>query len=181
MPNVPLVALAEKVHFLLGNWGFAGQAHSDALAMVFDNFLIEVGLYGSPLYWSHKDYGNLSTESTWFHNLWFTTLRPTSCFAKRTLFRAYGRTIAPSYQIFFVWVTAEKTLSLLTLSNGFVISCTCQTYPNVMAQHWMNLRSWTNWNSLLGACSHKRNQWQQTGFDPSWSTFLRYCNVSKIH
>ncbi len=20
-----------------------------------------------------------------------------------------------------------------------------------------------------------------TGFDPSWSTFLRYCNVSKIH
>jgi hypothetical protein len=49
MPNVPLVALAEKVSFLLGNWGFAGQAHSDALAMVFDNFLIEVGLYGSPL------------------------------------------------------------------------------------------------------------------------------------
>ncbi len=22
---------------------------------------------------------------------------------------------------------------------------------------------------------------RKTGFDPSWSTFLRYCNVSKIH
>jgi hypothetical protein len=69
MPNVPCVALAEKVSFLLGNWGFAGQAQSDTLAMVFDNFLIEVGLYGSPLDWSYKDYGNLSTKSTWFHNL----------------------------------------------------------------------------------------------------------------
>jgi hypothetical protein len=70
MPNVPLVALAEKVSFLLGNWGFACQAHSNTLAMVFDNFLIVVGLYGSPLDWSYKDYGNLSTESTWLQNLW---------------------------------------------------------------------------------------------------------------
>jgi hypothetical protein len=38
MPNVPLVALAEKVS--LANWGFAGQTHSNALAMVFDDFLI---------------------------------------------------------------------------------------------------------------------------------------------
>jgi hypothetical protein len=70
MPNVPPAALAEKVSFLLGNWGFADQAHSNALAMVFDNFLIEVGLYGRPLDWSYKDYGHLSTESTWFNNLW---------------------------------------------------------------------------------------------------------------
>jgi hypothetical protein len=71
MPNVPLVALAEKVSFLLGNWGgFTGQAQSDTLAMTFDNFLLEVGLYGSPLDWSYEDDGNLSTESTWFHNLW---------------------------------------------------------------------------------------------------------------
>jgi hypothetical protein len=52
MPDVPLVALAEKVSFLLGNWGFTGQAHSNALAMAFDNFQIEVRLYGSPLDWS---------------------------------------------------------------------------------------------------------------------------------
>jgi hypothetical protein len=70
MPNVPLVALADKESFLLGNWVFAGQAQSNTLAMAFDNFLIEVGLYGSLLDWSYKDYGNLSTESTWFHNLW---------------------------------------------------------------------------------------------------------------
>jgi hypothetical protein len=72
-----------------------------------------------------------------------------------------GRTIAPSCQVFFAWVTAGKTFSLSTLSVGFVTSCTCQTYPNVTAQHWTNLRSWTNLNSLLGMCSHKRNQQQQ--------------------
>jgi hypothetical protein len=38
--------------------------------MAYDNFLIEVGIYGSPLQWSYKDFGNLSIESTWFRNLW---------------------------------------------------------------------------------------------------------------
>jgi hypothetical protein len=31
--NLPLVALLDKICFLLGNWVFYGQAHSDALAM----------------------------------------------------------------------------------------------------------------------------------------------------
>ncbi len=46
MPNVPLQALSEKLSFLVGNWGLAGQAHSDALAMAYENFIVEVGLYG---------------------------------------------------------------------------------------------------------------------------------------
>ena len=70
MPNVPLQALSEKLSFLVGNWGLAGQAHSDALAMAYENFIVEVGLYGSPLQWNFKDYGFLSTDATWFHNLW---------------------------------------------------------------------------------------------------------------
>ncbi len=70
LPNLPLVALADKISFLLGNWDFYGQAHSNSLVMAYDNFLIEVGLYGSPLQWSYKDFGHLSTESTWFQNLW---------------------------------------------------------------------------------------------------------------
>ena len=70
MPNVPLLALSEKLTFLVGNWGLTGQAHSDALAMAYENFIIEVGLYGTPLQWSFEDYGCLSTESTWFHNVW---------------------------------------------------------------------------------------------------------------
>jgi hypothetical protein len=64
LPNLPLVALSDKISFLLGKWGFYGRAHSNALAMAYDNFLIEVGLYGSPLQWSYKDFGHLSTEST---------------------------------------------------------------------------------------------------------------------
>jgi hypothetical protein len=70
MPNLPLVAMAEKLCFLLCNWDFQGLAHSNALAMAYDNFLVEVGLYGSPLSWSFTEFGQLSTEATWFHNLW---------------------------------------------------------------------------------------------------------------
>ena len=38
--------------------------------MAFDNFLVEVGLYGSLLEWSDKDFGHLATESMWFCNFW---------------------------------------------------------------------------------------------------------------
>ncbi len=69
MPNFPLVALAEKITFFSSNWGFLGVAHSDPLEMAYDNFLMEVGLYGSPLRWSYDDYSQLATEATWFYNL----------------------------------------------------------------------------------------------------------------
>ncbi len=34
-----------------------------------------------------------------------------------------------------------------------------------------------------GSAAARRRRWgqQRTGFHPSWSTFLRYCVVSKIH
>ncbi len=67
---MPLAALADKLSFLLGNWGFHGQAHSNALAMAYENFLMEVGLYGSPLKWSYEECSHLATEATWFQNLW---------------------------------------------------------------------------------------------------------------
>ena len=70
LPNFPLITLASKISFLMGSWGFYGQAHSDALAMAYENFLIEVGLYGSPLQHSYKDFGHLATDSTWFQNFW---------------------------------------------------------------------------------------------------------------
>ncbi len=69
MPSFLLVTLSDKILFLLGNWGFHGVAHSDALAMAYDNVLVEVGLYDSPLQWSYSNYGHLSTDATWFHNL----------------------------------------------------------------------------------------------------------------
>jgi hypothetical protein len=70
MPNMPLLALLEKISFLLGNWGFPGQAHSDALSMAYENLLMGVGLHGSPLQWKYSEYGHLATEATWFQNLW---------------------------------------------------------------------------------------------------------------
>jgi hypothetical protein len=75
LPNTPLVALLAKVSFLLSNQGFSGQAHSNALARAYNNFLVEVGLYGSPLDCSHDDYGNLATEAMWFQNLWILVQR----------------------------------------------------------------------------------------------------------
>jgi hypothetical protein len=42
LPNFPLVALAKKITFLLSNWGFPGVAHSNSLAMAYDNFFMEV-------------------------------------------------------------------------------------------------------------------------------------------
>jgi hypothetical protein len=48
LPNFPLIPLADKILFLLCNWGFHWLAHSDALAMAYDDFLIEVGLYSNP-------------------------------------------------------------------------------------------------------------------------------------
>jgi hypothetical protein len=75
LPNIPLVALSEKVSFLLSNWGAFGQAHNDALAMASDNFLVKVGLYGSPLDWSYDNYGNLATEATWLQYLWILVQR----------------------------------------------------------------------------------------------------------
>ena len=41
--------------------------------MAFDNFLIEVGLYGSPFQWSYDDFGQLASDSTWFQDLWCLT------------------------------------------------------------------------------------------------------------
>jgi hypothetical protein len=65
----PLIAMAEKVSFLLCNWGFHAIAHSDALAMAYNNFLLEVGLHDNPFVWSSSDFEQMSTKSTWFQNL----------------------------------------------------------------------------------------------------------------
>jgi hypothetical protein len=73
LPNFPLVALSAKISFLLGNWGFSRRAHSDALAMAYENFMVEMGLYGTPFSWSYENYGHLSTKETWFQNLWLLT------------------------------------------------------------------------------------------------------------
>jgi hypothetical protein len=70
LPNFPLIALSKKISFLLGNWGFHCRSHSNSLAMAYENILLEVGLYSDPLHWSFKDYDHLSTEATWFQNLW---------------------------------------------------------------------------------------------------------------
>ncbi len=69
MPNMPLISLSEKISFLLGNWGFLRQAHSNALSLAYQKNTIKVGLYGTPLQSSYNDFGHLSMDGTWFQNL----------------------------------------------------------------------------------------------------------------
>jgi hypothetical protein len=70
MSNMPLLALLVKLSFLLSNWCFMGQMHSNALAMAYDNFLLEIGLFGSPQQWQYDKYGTLLMDAMWFCNLW---------------------------------------------------------------------------------------------------------------
>ncbi len=70
LPCFPLVALAKKISFLQENWGNTGVAQSDALSLAYDDFIMEVGLYGDPLSWEYINYGQLATQATWFSNLW---------------------------------------------------------------------------------------------------------------
>jgi hypothetical protein len=70
MPNMPLLAIQVKLSFLLSNWGLTSHTHSKALAMAYGNFLLKIGLYRSPLQWQYDEYGTLSVDAAWFHNLW---------------------------------------------------------------------------------------------------------------
>ncbi len=70
LPCFPLVALAKKISFLQENWGRSGIAQSDALSLAYDDFLMEVRLYGNPFSWDYTSYGQLATPATWFSNLW---------------------------------------------------------------------------------------------------------------
>ena len=49
LPSFLLVALSKKISFLQENWGSPGVAQSDTLSLAYDDFLMEVGLYGNPL------------------------------------------------------------------------------------------------------------------------------------
>jgi hypothetical protein len=70
MAIMPLISLLEKILFLLGDLGFLGQAPSNALSMAYKKNSIKVGLYGTPMQSSYNDFGHLSTDGTWFQNLW---------------------------------------------------------------------------------------------------------------
>jgi hypothetical protein len=41
--------------------------------MAYENFVIEVGLYGCPLDWNYDNFSPLATKNLWFRNLWNLT------------------------------------------------------------------------------------------------------------
>jgi hypothetical protein len=160
LPNIPLVALSEKVSFLLGNWSFFGQAHSNALVMAYNNFLVKVGIYGSPLDWSYDDCGNLATKATWFQNLWILVQRFDMVLTFGSKDRVQGlqennRSLMPSS---FKWGIAARILFLLSLCARFEISYTSWVYQNVTASPWMNLSYLIAQKVLLCTFSPKKIQ-----------------------
>jgi hypothetical protein len=69
MANYTLVSLLLKLSFIQSNWGF-DVAHSKAMRMGYESFMIEVGLYGNTMDYNFKSYSMLATNNTWFKNVW---------------------------------------------------------------------------------------------------------------
>jgi hypothetical protein len=69
MANYTLVSLSSKLSFIQSNWGF-DVAHSKAMMMGYESFMIEVGLYGNTMDYDFKRYSMLATNNTWLKNVW---------------------------------------------------------------------------------------------------------------
>jgi len=69
MPNFAVVAFASKVFFLQCHWGFDG-ATADSMRWNYENFIVDVGLYGNVFSWDFSRFQFLATKDTWFHNFW---------------------------------------------------------------------------------------------------------------
>jgi len=69
MPNFVVVAFAAKVFFLQCHWGFEG-APAETMLWCYENFLIEVGLYGNIFSQDFSRYHFVATKDTWFRNFW---------------------------------------------------------------------------------------------------------------
>ena len=69
MPNFVVVAFAVKVFFLQCHWGFEG-ATADSMHWCYENFLVEVGLYGNVFSCNFSQFHFMATQDTWFRNFW---------------------------------------------------------------------------------------------------------------
>jgi hypothetical protein len=62
MANYTLVSLSLKISFIQINWGF-DVAHSKAMMMGYESFMIEVGLYGNTMDYDFKRCSMLATNN----------------------------------------------------------------------------------------------------------------------
>jgi hypothetical protein len=69
MVNYALVSLASKLSFLQFNWGFE-STHFSALMMVYQSFMIEVGLYRNTMDYYYMTHSMLAMSGSWFKNIW---------------------------------------------------------------------------------------------------------------
>ncbi len=69
MANYALVSLLAKLSFIQCKWGF-DVAHSKAMMMGYESFMIEVGLYGNTMDNNYKRHSMLVTNNTLFKNIW---------------------------------------------------------------------------------------------------------------
>jgi len=69
LPNFVVITLAKKFFFLQCTWE-ALDAPGKMLKWAYENFVIEVGLYGNPFEWNYESFECLATDGTWFKNVW---------------------------------------------------------------------------------------------------------------
>ena len=69
LPNFVVVAFAKKIFYVQCHWG-ATDAPRYMLQWAYENFVVEVDLYGDPFDWDCERFNSLATEGTWMKNLW---------------------------------------------------------------------------------------------------------------
>ena len=69
LPNFALLSLAAKLQLIQCSCGY-GDAASLSLAMGYETFVMEIGMYGNTLGYNYKKYSPLATDGTWFKNIW---------------------------------------------------------------------------------------------------------------
>lgn len=67
IPDFVIIALAKKIHFLRCTWD---DAPGNMSRWAYENFRVEVGLYGNPFGWDYGKVQHLATDGAWYKNAW---------------------------------------------------------------------------------------------------------------
>jgi hypothetical protein len=69
MANYALLSLSLKLSFIQCSWGF-DVVHLKAMMMVYESFMIKVGVYGNTMDYNYKRHSMLVTNNTLLKNVW---------------------------------------------------------------------------------------------------------------
>ena len=69
LPDFEVQSFSKKFHFLQRKWG-GKDATSEMTGTTYEEFMVEVGIYGNIFSRSWEELKILATKHTWYYNLW---------------------------------------------------------------------------------------------------------------